>query len=425
MSVRFQIGEDDMEMEYIEPIHKDTSLLLKGATADQLRTSLLDFKEPKLRRYVGLYSPEFQMLKKIISNHFRKMKDREKRGVFVFGCCYLFWFGAKPDPCLHILDDGFRSMHDRRNTHPKQTTFETFEAALQDTKDTEDDLMSLMTLDDADHQEDKEDQEAREEFVSTMIKKYAKKSGLLDEYHGYVTLPAIVCCTTGRPESNTHIRCFWSGGPNAVITTLEQEEIDIRTSALYLIERVISTREAVRIVIDCDPSYDLCTASGGDFFDSPYMTLACTNEMWKGLWMIFEKAYGRLPMELPFLHQATFQEEWDQYHFRFFVCKEAYREMEKRHHNKRGIIWQYFLKYRDIHNGDERSARDRKRTTAREIIYDCIEKAFDEMRPKINKERRELLTPHIKAMKSKKKAVLRQRAYMARKNQKNATEEPK
>jgi hypothetical protein len=412
MLSKFCTSDEEMAMKRIQPKHQDTSLLLKGATIDQLRNSLLDFRDPKSRHYVGLYSPEFLTVNKLISNCFRKMKDREKRGVFALPCCYTFWFGAKPDPCLHILDDQFRSMHDCRTNRPKQAAFE----SVQDTKDDEEeDMMSLMTLDDIDNQEDKADEEAREELVSSMMKKYAKKCGLFDEFYGFITLPAIVCSSTGRPKSNAHVRCFWNGGPNADISPAEQREINLRTSILYLVERQVSSKDAERIVNDADQSYEMCT---GKLSEMPHLSIGCTDEIWIGTWLVYEKAFGRIPYEIAYLDQNTFREEWDEYEWRFLVSKGAYEEMVSRHHQKRGIFFQYWLKYRDVELGEELVEYLRKKTTARQIIDLCIDRAFEIMKPKLNKQWREQLKPYVKIIEEKRRNVLKMRACRARKNEK-------
>ena len=405
-----------MMMEPVEPLHKDPSLLLKEATADELRSHLLDFKEAKLRLYVGLFSPVFLLAIKILANCFRKMKSGQKRGVFALTCCYVFWFGPKPDPCLHVIDDSFRSMHDYRNYASKQSSAE---AIAQDAKDEDDDDMSAMTFDDLDQMDDKADAEALEKLAASMMKKYAKRCGLLDEVYGYITLPTIVCTSHSRPESKVHLRCFWSGGPTAEITPGEQREIDLRVAVLHIIEKVISAKEAEKIVCDADQSYNICI---GKWSKVCHLSIGCTEEVWEGTWMVFDKAYGRLPFELEFLDQATYQEEWNQYEWRFFVCKAAYEEMAKRHHHKRGILWQWWLKYRAIRLGDEIMERERKKAEAMVIVNDFIDKAFEKMRPRLNEERREALKPHVKAMQKKKKHALRQRAYQAQKNKKHEEE---
>ena len=405
-------NDDEMMMEPIEPLHKDPTLLLKEATADQLRSHLLDFKEAKLRFYVGLFSPVFQQAIKILANCFRKMKSGQKRGVFALTCCYVFWFGPKPDPCLHVLDDSFRSMHDYRN-YAKQSS--AAEAIARDTKDDDDDDMSAMTFDDLDQMDDKSDEEALEKLAASMMKKYAKRCGLLDEVYGYITLPTIVCTGHSRPESKVHLRCFWSGGPTAQISPAEQREVDLRVAVLNIIEKVISSKEAEQIVCDADHSYQICA---GKWSNECHLSIGCTEEVWQGTWLVFDKAYGRLPYELEFLDQATYHEEWAQYEWRFFVCKAAYEEMAKRHHHKRGILWQWWLKYRDIKLGDEIMERNRKKAIAMEVINDCIDKAFEIMKPKLDKQWREALKPYVKAIEKKKKHVLRQRAYQAQKNAK-------
>ena len=95
-------NDDEMMMEPIEPLHKDPTLLLKEATADELRSHLLDFKEAKLRFYVGLFSPVFQQAIKILANCFRKMKSGQKRGVFALTCHMLLrllvWTQARSLP---------------------------------------------------------------------------------------------------------------------------------------------------------------------------------------------------------------------------------------------------------------------------------------------------------------------------------------
>mgnify|MGYP003557500782 FL=1 len=405
-------NDDEMMMEPIEPLHKDPTLLLKEATADELRSHLLDFKEAKLRFYVGLFSPVFQQAIKILANCFRKMKSGRKRGVFALTCCYVFWFGHKPDPCLHVLDDSFRSMHDYRN-YAKQSS--AAEAIAQDAKDEDDDDMSAMTFDDLDQMDDKADAEALEKLAASMMKKYAKRCGLLDEVYGYITLPTIVCTSHSRPESKVHLRCFWSGGPTAQISPAEQREVDLRVAVLNIIEKVISSKEAEQIVCDADHSYQICA---GKWSNECHLSIGCTEEVWQGTWLVFDKAYGRLPYELEFLDQATYHEEWAQYEWRFFVCKAAYEEMAKRHHHKRGILWQWWLKYRDIKLGDEIMERNRKKAIAMEVINDCIDKAFEIMKPKLDKQWREALKPYVKAIEKKKKHVLRQRAYQAQKNAK-------
>ena len=396
-------NDDEMMMQPIEPLHKDPTLLLKEATADELRSHLLDFKEAKLRRYVGLFSPVFPLLIKILANCFRKMKSGQKRGVFALTCCSGFWFGPKPDPCLHVIDDSFRSMHDYRNYASKQSSAE---AIAQDAKDEDDDDMSAMTFDDLDQMDDKSDEEALEKLAASMMKKYAKRCGLLDEVYGYITLPTIVCTSHSRPESKVHLRCFWSGGPTAQISPAEQREVDLRVAVLNIIEKVISSKEAEQIVCDADHSYQICT---GKWSKECHLSIGCTEEVWQGTWLVFDKAYGRLPYELEFLDQATYHEEWAQYEWRFFVCKAAYEEMAKRHHHKRGILWQWWLKYRDIKLGDEIMERNRKKAIAMEVINDCIDKAFEIMKPKLDKQWREALKPYVKAIEKKKKHVLRQR----------------
>jgi hypothetical protein len=410
---KFCTNEEAMAMERIQPKHQDASLLFKGGSIDDLRTLLLDFKEPKLRPYVGLFSQEYEMAVKILANCFRKMKTGRKRGVFVFTCCYVFWFGAKPDPCLHIIDESFRSMHDYRSYASKQVTTE---ASTQGIKDMDDDMMSMMTLDDLDGLEDKDTNEALEKLVSSMMKKYAKRCGLLDEVYGFITLPAVVCTSHSRPESKVHIRCFWSGGPNAEISAAEQRDIDLRVSALHIVEKLITSKEAEQIVIEADNSYEMCT---GKLSEMLHLSVGFTDEVCRGTQMVFEKVYGRLPYELGFLDQATYGEEWEQYESRFWACKAAYEEMVKRHHHKRGVFWQYWLKYRDIEYGDEKVESLRKKTIAREIIDLCIDKAFETMKPKLNKQWTEQLKPYVKIIKKKKTDVLRQRQRRANKNEKN------
>ena len=97
--------------------------------------------------------------------------------------------------------------------------------------------------------------------------------------------------------------------------------------------------------------------------------------------------------------------------------------MVKRHEHKRGILWQWWLKYRDIKLGDETMERNRKEAIAMGVLNDCIDRAFEIMKPKLHEQWREALKPYVKAIEKKKRTALRTRTYKAKKATKQEAED--
>ena len=179
---------------------------------------------PKERLFVHIDSPEFRMAAAYLRSCINKYRFRQKKGFFLMRCCNVIWFGSKPDPCSHIIDDEFRVFSDTRNQKDFQANFNR-EMKLGITSGydlgAEDyflDLpLSMRRLVDCPL------------TVKLMIRS-AKFVRSFDEASGLIGLPAIVISSHGRPaKEKQHITCFYADNEHRDLI-----DIKFRTSVLHV-----------------------------------------------------------------------------------------------------------------------------------------------------------------------------------------------
>jgi hypothetical protein len=194
---------------------------------------------------------------------FLSQARHNKKGVYIFRCCYTFWFGAKPYPCLHVIDSKFRKIADKRNNvEPdfndlgvieKELEHQTVEEYFEDEEyDGIDDIMTDIG-DELEMNDDEFDDGFKfkkitpsltkktvlvnpEKTVEDMmnenwdalsvkcIRIYARYVHCIDFQNGLIALPSFIKASSPRPRSKAHVNCFY--GP---ISALEVREANLIT----------------------------------------------------------------------------------------------------------------------------------------------------------------------------------------------------
>ena len=211
-------------------------ILLADMTVEEIGKRMMEYLPPLDRPFVHVDGPVFKKAAAFLRSCFDKFRECFKKGVFMLRCCNVYWFGQKPDPCIHIIDDEFRKFTDKRNrkefgvddliSSDEEEIVEK-EPEFLDTNDTSNQIEEKISL------RPNIIYDCVDEALSfQMLKLYAKYTGCFDEESGIIGLPSIVVSHHGRPNNQAHLNCFYAG-----YTQEELKQAQLRTSILNVVDQ--------------------------------------------------------------------------------------------------------------------------------------------------------------------------------------------
>lgn len=189
---------------------------------DEISAEMRRYIAPADRLFVAVGTQSFKLAAAYVQSCITEYKFKQKKGCFLMRCCNIIWFGSKPDPCCHIIDDGFRLFTDKRNRKDYEWTFE------KESKFAEKECNDNETQTSVGFFPEWNRNLWEYPLTMQMMIRAAKFANSFDADSGLIGLPAIVISSHGRPKGKQHTNCFYA--PNSI---MDENEYRFRTSVLH------------------------------------------------------------------------------------------------------------------------------------------------------------------------------------------------